>query len=102
MQQTSTSRLALGFYLAVINLLAPPVVLPFLPLLLLVRKRRKTFFPRLGFQNYPGDEQSPLQPVWIHALSVGELLSGLPLIKELRARNARPPAVPFGLDLRRP
>jgi 3-deoxy-D-manno-octulosonic-acid transferase len=91
MQQTVTSRLALGFYLAVINLLAPPVVLPFLPFLLLVRKRRKTFFPRLGFQNYPGNEKSPLQPVWIHALSVGELLSCLPLIKELRGEMpARP------------
>ncbi len=86
MQQTLTSRLALGFYRAVINLLAPPAILPFLPLLLLIRKRRKTLFPRLGFQNYPGDEQSPFQPVWIHALSVGELLSGLPLIKELRAK----------------
>jgi 3-deoxy-D-manno-octulosonic-acid transferase len=84
-------RLALVAYMAVFNLLLPLVVLPFLPLLLLIRKRRKTLFRRLGFQYYPGDSQSRFNPVWIHALSVGELLSCIPLIKELREQlPARP------------
>jgi len=86
-----TSRFALAFYLGIVNFLAPPAVTLFLPFLMLMRKRRKTFFPRLGFQTYPGSDKVPVKPVWIHALSVGEMLSGLPLIKELRAKlPARP------------
>jgi 3-deoxy-D-manno-octulosonic-acid transferase len=90
------SRLALGIYQAVMNLLAPPAVVPFLPLVLLIRKRRKTFFPRLGFQNYPSGGKSPFQPLWIHALSVGELHSCLPLIKELRGKM---PSLPLVLSV---
>jgi 3-deoxy-D-manno-octulosonic-acid transferase len=86
MQQSIASHLALAFYVAVINLLAPPAILLFLPLLLLIRKRRKTLLPRLGFQAYPGDNQSRHRAIWIHALSVGELLSGISVIKELRAK----------------
>jgi 3-deoxy-D-manno-octulosonic-acid transferase len=86
MQQPLATCLALALYMAFINLLAPLVVLPFLPFLLLIRKRRKTIFRRLGLQSYPGSNQSASRPVWIHALSVGELLSTVPLIKELRAK----------------
>jgi len=85
------SRFALAAYMAVFNLLLPLAVLPCLPFLLLIRKRRKTVFRRLGFQCYPEDNQSTSKPVWIHALSVGELLSCIPLIKELREQlPARP------------
>ena len=77
--------------MAVFNLVLPLAVLPFLPLLLLIRKRRKTLFRRLGFQCYPAESQSSSKPVWIHALSVGELLSCVPLVKELREQlPARP------------
>ena len=86
MPQTLATRLALSLYMAFINVMAPLAVLPFLPFLLLIRKRRKTIFRRLGFQSYPGSYKSPIRPVWIHALSVGELLSTVPLIKELRAK----------------
>ncbi len=84
MTHSFTYRLALMVYLAFINLAAPLVGLLLLPFLLLIRKRRKTLFPRLGFQRYPGPGHSPLKPVWVHALSVGELLSCIPLIRELR------------------
>jgi 3-deoxy-D-manno-octulosonic-acid transferase len=93
MHQRLTSRVALGFYLAAINLLAPLALLPLMPFVLLIRKRRKTFFPRLGFQTYPGGDQAPVRPIWVHALSVGELLSSLPLIKELRAKMPARPLV---------
>lgn len=78
------SRICLLAYLAVFNLLAPPVLLPCLPFLLLIRKRRKTIFQRLGFESYPTSDRSTAKPVWVHALSVGELLSCVPLIRELR------------------
>jgi 3-deoxy-D-manno-octulosonic-acid transferase len=79
-----SSRFALLMYLAVINLLVPLVGLLVLPFLLFIRKRRKTVFQRLGFQRYPQTGGSALKPVWVHALSVGELLSCVPLLKELR------------------
>ena len=91
MERRLTSRLALALYMVFFNFLVPLVVLPLLPFLLFIRKRRLTIFRRLGFQSYPGDGKSAHQPVWIHALSVGELLSGVPLIKELRDRLPRRP-----------
>lgn len=84
MTNSLTSRFAFLLYMAVINLLAPLVGLLLLPFLLFVGKRRKTLFRRLGFQRYPGNGRPALKPVWVHALSVGELLSCVPLVKELR------------------
>jgi 3-deoxy-D-manno-octulosonic-acid transferase len=78
------------------NLLLPLGVALFLPVLLLVRKRRKTLFQRLGFQHYPEVNGSGCKPVWIHALSVGELLSCIPLLKELREQL---PDRPFFLSV---
>lgn len=86
------TRFTLMVYLAVTNLLTPLVGLFLLPLLLFSRKRRKTLLPRLGMQRYPKASEhrrpltapNPLDPVWVHALSVGELLSGVPLLRELR------------------
>ena len=50
-------------------------------------KRRKTLFPRLGFQKIPAELKKLLQkgrrPVWIHALSVGEVNSVQPLVLAL-------------------
>ena len=96
MPQPLISRFALAFYTTGINLLAPLAVLPFLPFLLFIRKRRKTVFRRLGFQTYPSNDKSPIRPVWIHALSVGEMLASIPLIKELRERL---PAWPLYLSV---
>ncbi len=87
------SRFTFIVYLAVMNLVVPLAGLLLLPVLLFSRKRRKTLLGRLGMQRYPGAHEPPPAtgrsapaPVWVHALSVGELLSGVPLIRELRQR----------------
>ena len=55
-----------------------------LPVWVLTTKRRKTLLKRLGWQDYPRTAQSTRKPVWIHALSVGEVLSAGSLIENLR------------------
>lgn len=54
------------------------------PLWLFRAKRRATLFRRLGWQAYPHSRSSSDKPVWIHALSIGELLSAGSLIQRLR------------------
>ena len=54
------------------------------PLWLFSAKRRATLFKRLGWQPYPPSKPSFGKPVWIHALSIGELLSAGSLIQSLR------------------
>ena len=54
------------------------------PLWLFTAKRRATLFKRLGWQPYPQSKPSSGKPVWIHALSIGELLSAGSLIQSLR------------------
>jgi 3-deoxy-D-manno-octulosonic-acid transferase len=83
-------RLFLGMYQCGMNVLFPPVLLALSPILLLKRKRRATLFPRLGFQRFPGTDRSRggtapghEKVLWAHALSVGEVLSAVPLIREL-------------------
>lgn len=83
-------RLFLGMYQFGMNVLFPPVLLALSPILLLKRKRRTTLLPRLGFQRFPGTTLSQGGPaqrsekvLWAHALSVGEVLSAVPLIREL-------------------
>ncbi|MGE5839432.1 MAG: 3-deoxy-D-manno-octulosonic acid transferase, partial [Deltaproteobacteria bacterium] len=86
-------RLFLGMYRLGMDLFFPPVLLALSPVLLFKRKRRITLLPRLGFQRFP--KASPLQDarvpgrkkvLWVHALSVGEVLSAVPLIRELHSR----------------
>ncbi len=54
------------------------------------RKRRKTFLHRLGLMPFPrgifsGKASSKKEnPIWVHALSVGEVLSAIALVKQLR------------------
>ncbi len=68
-------------------ILAFPVVLP---LILTSKKRRKTVLQRLGFmrlsqQKTKNRNVSPdHQPIWIHALSVGETFSAVELVKTLK------------------
>lgn len=56
------------------------------PLILLIvllsDKRRKTVLQRLGLTRVPNFQF----PIWIHALSVGEVLSVVPLVKALKKR----------------
>jgi 3-deoxy-D-manno-octulosonic-acid transferase len=86
-------RLFLGMYQLGMNVFFPPALLALSPLLLLKRKRRATLFPRLGFQAFPetippegGTVRRSEKVLWIHALSVGEVHSAVPLIRELYPR----------------
>ena len=54
------------------------------PLWMFSPKRRTTLFKRLGWQPYPRRGSSSRHAVWIHALSIGELLSAGSLIQRLR------------------
>lgn len=86
-------RLVLGMYQLGMNVVVPPVLLALSPVLLLKRKRRATLLPRLGFQPFPrtAPSQAGRGPgretvLWVHALSVGEVLSAVPLIREIYGR----------------
>ena len=61
-----------------------------IPTVLISNKRRKTVLQRLGIAQLPGEcvPKKPGKPVkkhiWLHALSVGEVLSSVPLVKGLK------------------
>jgi len=55
-----------------------------LPLVLAAEKRRRTVLPRLGLAQRPPAHTAGPRPVWIHALSVGEVLSAVPLAGRLQ------------------
>jgi len=57
------------------------------------RKYLATFRQRLGL-SLPGMRQGP-KPVWIHAVSVGEVLASKPLIKSLKSQH---PSVPLAVS----
>lgn len=78
-------KVALWGYVGLTNVLLPIGILLALPFLLLKEKRRKTVFQRLGFQRLPVIDDAN-RPLWIHALSLGETLSCLKLITELRQK----------------
>ncbi len=77
-------RVILAIYRAGFSLAILLYLLLLLPVWVLTTKRRKTLLKRLGWQDYPRTAQSTRKPVWIHALSVGEVLSAGSLIENLR------------------
>jgi 3-deoxy-D-manno-octulosonic-acid transferase len=81
-------RTALALYRAFSSLAILLFVIVF-PLWIFSAKRRKTLFKRLGWQDYPQAPHSPLKAVWIHALSIGELLSAGSLIESVRREIGR-------------
>ena len=84
-------RLALSVYRITLSTAYSLGALLFLPVLLLIAKRRKTLFKRFGWQAYPRAENHDTGAVWIHTLSIGELLSAANLIKRTHtALKGRP------------
>lgn len=68
-----------------ISILGLPLILPWIAT---TEKRRKTVLKRLGII-LPKREGLPEKPrIWVHALSVGEVLSAIPLVKTLHNNNA--------------
>ena len=60
-----------------------------IPWVLLSRKRRANLPERLGLRGVPGKTPDDGRPcVWVHAVSVGETLAAVPLLRLLRRRVA--------------
>ena len=64
------------------------VVLPFLPVMALFsEKRRATLLPRLGILTGIRKQRTAPKRIWVHALSVGEVRSAMPLVKALNGQG---------------
>lgn len=74
-------------------LLALPFLLPYI---VLSAKRRRVILQRLGLVRPPIRFRTgppAVKPIWVHALSVGEVFAGVPLVHALATRYACRPIV---------
>jgi len=72
------------FYKIIINILFI-IILPFLPFIYFFsEKRRATLGSRFALKADFKSKPRGKKRIWVHALSVGEVISALPLIKELK------------------
>ena len=83
MQRRWHQWMLLRLYRAAFTLVIVLFVIAF-PLWVFSPKRRATLLKRLGWQQYPHPKPASQKPVWLHALSIGELLSAGSLIRRLR------------------
>lgn len=62
-------------------------LLPFLPLVLLFSEKRRTnMLQRLGLIHLVSNKKEGVRRIWVHALSVGEAKSAVPLVRALKER----------------
>jgi 3-deoxy-D-manno-octulosonic-acid transferase len=85
MKLTGRQQVILRCYQAGLHVGLPLGILIGLPWMLAREKRRRTVFRRLGFQRI-GLEPNRPGSLWVHALSLGETLSSVTLVRELRRR----------------
>lgn len=73
------------FLYNVLLVLAAPVVVG----VLLAKPRcRPGFFQRMGWRSHPSDTVASSQPlIWIHAVSLGEVVAAVPLVKALHKHH---------------
>jgi 3-deoxy-D-manno-octulosonic-acid transferase len=81
-------------YKILYNILLWLVLVVIAPLKFLSPKRRSTFLPRLGLSqgSFRGQKSTSgivRKSIWIHAVSVGEIMAITPLIKELKQHITR-------------
>ncbi|CAN2047693.1 3-deoxy-D-manno-octulosonic acid transferase [Candidatus Magnetomoraceae bacterium gMMP-1] len=70
------------------NILILLIAIILLPILISIvftsKKRMESFYQRMGLQDLPLPIHDK-NPLWIHALSVGEVFAAVPLVKEMRS-----------------
>jgi 3-deoxy-D-manno-octulosonic-acid transferase len=84
--------------IAAYNLLTVLLLVLALPVVavaaLVSEKRRKSLLHRLWVRSMPGPAGMGVdRPVWVHALSVGEVRCALPLVRALRRHDPKTPVV---------
>ena len=93
MNRRPVEQLFFWLYQFGMNTFFPIGLLILLPMLVFERKWRSSTLPRLGFQDFPKRLRSVGSAgrrgdkvLWTHALSVGEILSAVPLIRTLHSQ----------------